>query len=217
MQGKMRSLLIVEGNVAPDSTSVRPKIFRDAPQTFLLESPVETFKMSIVIGSAHPAEPMGARSLPEGRLEFWPVVTLEHLEREGRRSLGLSQEGQAAARVDTIRHFSECPPRMHIKQRVDVESLPRDGMDVDGIHLHQITRRSRIWSARTFEGLPPWTAALEESMPLERPLHGAQADLHSILLQEMMNDLAASSVLLPAPENRSDDVIGELFWMMMRT
>lgn len=98
----MRSLVIVERNVAPDCMSVGPEIFPKAPQTFLLDRSVESFEMAVVVGSSDSAEAMHSRLLPEEFLELRPVIALQHLERKGRRSLRLFQEGEAAARIDAL-------------------------------------------------------------------------------------------------------------------
>lgn len=97
---------------------------------------------------------------------------------------------------------------MHVEERVNVKSLTGNGKDVDGVHLHEIARGSHVRTMRTLAGSLPRAAASQEPVTLQRPLHGTQADVHSILLQEMMNDLTASPMLLPASENLRDDLIG---------
>ncbi len=211
----MRSPVIVEGYVTPDGTFVDVKIFPQVTQTFFLQGPVESFQMSVVIGSSDPAEAVNAGRLPEEFTELRSMVTLQHSEGEGRRSSGFLQKCQTAVRVDALRHLGERPPRVHIKQRVDIEALTGDGQDVNGIHLHQIAGGGGNRPLGRMTGLLPWAAAPEEAVTLQCSLHRTETDIDAVLLQEMVDDLTAPTMFLPAPQNSSDGIVCKLTGMVM--
>ena len=63
----------------------------------------------------------------------------------------------------------------------------------------------------------PRTAALQESMSLQRAFHRAETYRHSFLFQEVMDDLAAASMFLPTAKDLRNDVVRKFSRMVMRS
>jgi hypothetical protein len=217
VKSKMRAFVIVEGNVPPDGRAVGPEILGNIAESFFLDRAIEPLQMSVVIGSAHTTVTMHSCMLPEELREFGTVIALQHLECEGRGSSGILQECQRASCIDPGCHLRKRPPGMHIEKGVDVEALSGDREDVNGVHLHQIAGGSHIRPVRTAACLLPRTATLQKPVTLERSLHGTQADIDAVFLEEVVNHLAAAAMLLPTSENRRHDIIRKCMWMTMRS
>ena len=187
-------------------------------QTFFLYGPVKSLQMCIVIRSANPAVPMGLLGmLREPLRKLWSVITLQHLENERGLLFRFFQKFQCSSCGDSRGNLRMGPARVHIQKRVDVESLPGEGMDVNGIKLHQIPSLSHIRPVGRSMVFLPFALLLEESFALQDTLHRAEADCCSLLLEEMMNDFTATSVLQAKIDNGLDCLLWKRTGMVCRT
>lgn len=145
------------------------------------------------------------------------MITLEHFEGEGGTLLRFCKKAQRASRRDAFTDLRPCPAGMHVEQGVDVKTLAQEGVDVDGIQLDKIACGSHERPLRRDADLPEMTALFHETLSLHHPLHGPQAHGDPFLLQQMMNDLAASSVLESECNDSVDDDLRKLPGMTVRT
>lgn len=84
------------------------------------------------------------RVLREPLRELAAMIGLQHLEWERSMTLRFFEKAERSACCDPVRHLRMSPSTVHIKKRVDVESLPCERVDMDGVDLYQIASVSHV-------------------------------------------------------------------------
>ena len=211
----MDSFVVVVSQIFSELAINFQNIVWNFVETFLLQCPVETLNVSIVVrftdsGVAMILFDIRHKPFPEFRSMIW----LEHLETKRCFSLCFRYKLDRCCCVHTSVCTSKCPPRVHINEHKHIQSFLFTDHAVNGINLNQIAWFTGIWTILVGMISLPRAPFLDEMFSVQGSLHRREWNSHSIIFQFPVHCFRVPVVFQSFLYNFLNNIFFQLFWMM---